>query len=77
METIEINPRNDNQKSSNEINSKSKKLSKIFQILQEDNLDNDEYDKINQDLDNYKKEQINTIKNFHIFFKLSPFFIRE
>ena len=69
METIEINPRNDNQKSSNEINSKSKKLSKIFQILQEDNLDNDEYDKINQNLNNYKKEQMNKIKNLELELK--------
>ena len=69
METIEINPRNDNQKSSNEIYSKSKKLSKIFQILQEDNLDNDEYDKINQNLNNYKKEQMNKIKNLELELK--------
>ena len=69
METIEINPRNDNQKSSNEINSKSKKLSKIFQILQEDNLDNNEYDKINQNLNNYKKEQMNKIKNLELELK--------
>ena len=64
METKEINLKNNNQKSSKRINSKAKILLKIFEIFQDDDLDDEEYDKINQDLDNYKKEQINTIKNF-------------
>ena len=63
METKEINLKNNNQKSSKRINSKAKILLKIFEIFQDDDLDDEEYDKINQDLDNYKKEQINTIKN--------------
>ena len=66
METKEINLKNNNQKSSKRINSKARILLKIFEIFQDDNLDDEEYDKINQDLDNYKKEQINTIKNLEL-----------
>ena len=69
METKEINLKNNNQKSSKRINSKAKILLKIFEIFQDDDLDDEEYDKINQDLDNYKKEQINTIKNLELELK--------
>ena len=69
METKEINLKNNNQKSSKRINSKARILLKIFEIFQDDNLDDEEYDKINQDLDNYKKEQINTIKNLELELK--------
>lgn len=69
METNEINLKNNNQKSSKRINSKAKILLKIFEIFQDDNLDDEEYDKINQDLDNYKTEQINTIKNLELELK--------
>jgi len=69
METKETNLKNNNQKSSKRINSKAKILLKIFEIFQDDDLDDEEYDKINQDLDNYKKEQINTIKNLELELK--------
>jgi hypothetical protein len=69
METKEINLKNNNQKSSKRINSKAKILLKIFEIFQDDDLDDEEYDKINQDLDNYKKEQINIIKNLELELK--------